>query len=435
MTTEAQAFAQLQKLTPAGAVEYLQGRKMIAQTYGWQDLWQDEHARQFTISRLTSADLLASLQDMITKSVQGDLSRRDFGRNAQQLLADAGWWGTSEVVDPATGEILKTTFDAKRLKLIYDTNTRQAHAAGQWERFQASKRTHPFLRYITKRDERVRAAHRAWDNVTLPVDDAFWNSHSPPNGWHCRCRVVAVNQADFDKGVTPNGEPMKKQPPEVMLKDWLNRRTGEVQQVPVGIDPGFGFNAGKARETALQRVVRDKLTTLEPRIGARLWKEVQPGLRSAQLLACQEMVGRVARTKRAQGAAALVHVIDQETQDALTARGVDLASAAVLMRDTELMHAMRDTKAARGAALSSEHWANLPTLLDDATPYLDTEDQALVYLIQLPERAGKVVVRLNITDKARLGDQRVRLTANFVQTGGVIDADNALEKRYVELKK
>lgn len=434
MTTEAQAFAQLQKLTPADAVEYLQGRKKIAQTFGWQDLWQDEHARQFTISRLTSADLLASLQDMITKSVQGDLSRRDFGRNAQQLLADAGWWGTSEVVDPATGEILKTTFDAKRLKLIYDTNTRQAHAAGQWERFQASKRTHPFLRYITKRDERVRAAHRAWDNVTLPVDDAFWNSHSPPNGWHCRCRLVAVNQADFDKGVTPTGEPMVKQPPEVMLKDWLNRRTGEVVQVPIGIDPGFGFNAGKARERALQRVVRDKLVNLNAPLGAALWDSVKDELQPTQLTECQAMVRTVATNKRASGQMLLVHVIDDATQAALSAQGVQLSSAAVLMRDTEVMHALRATKVARGAALPESVLADLPALLPDSDVYLDTENNTLLYAISLPGEIGKVVVRVNYSEKGRLESERVRITSNHFTTGGLIQPRELLAARYVRLK-
>lgn len=434
MTTEAQAFAQIQKLTPEGAVEYLQARKKITPTFGWQDLRQEEHAQQFTISRLTSADLLASLQDMITKSVQGDLSRRDFGRDAKQLLADAGWWGTSEVVDPATGEILKTTFDAKRLKLIFDTNTRQAHAAGQWERFQASKRTHPYLRYITKRDERVRAAHRAWDNVTLPVDDAFWNSHSPPNGWHCRCRVVAVNQADFEKGTTPNGEPMVKQPPEVMLKDWLNRRTGEVVRVPVGIDPGFGFNAGKARELALQRVVRDKLVNLNAPLGAALWDSVKKELLPTQLSECQAMVRTVATNRRASGQMLLVHVVDDATQAALSAQGVQLSSAAVLMRDTEVMHALRDSKAARGAALPESVFADLPALLPAAPVYLDTTNDTLLYVVSLPGQVGKVVVRVNYAEKGQFDGARAKLTANHVVTGGLIDASNLGATHYVRLK-
>jgi hypothetical protein len=44
-------------------------------------------------------------------------------------LSQAGWWGEKEMLDPATGEKVKTAFTPARLHLIYDTNTRQAAAA------------------------------------------------------------------------------------------------------------------------------------------------------------------------------------------------------------------------------------------------------------------------------------------------------------------
>jgi SPP1 gp7 family putative phage head morphogenesis protein len=266
-TSTAQAFAALKKLTPAEAVAYLQRRNQITLTYGWQDLWQEEHARQFTVSRLARADLLQALQDQITQSVGGDLSRRDFLRDSKTLLQQAGWWGDKEVIDPTTGEILKTTFDPTRLKLIFDTNTRMASAAGQWERIERTKRSHPYVRYITQRDDKVRPAHRAWDNVTLPVDDSFWKTHTPPNGWRCRCRIVAVSQRDYDAGRTPTGEAMKKTAPDVLMRPWLDKRSGEVKSIPTGIDPGFGYNPGMASARLQQdQMVSEKLATLSPAI-------------------------------------------------------------------------------------------------------------------------------------------------------------------------
>ena len=277
--TTAKEFAALQKLTPAEAVAYLQRRKKITETYGWQDLWQDEHARQFTVSRLARADLLQDLQDQITKSVAGDLSRRDFLNDIKVLLKKAGWWGEKEVIDPATGEILKTLFDPTRLKLIFDTNTRMAYAAGQWERIQRTKRSHPYVRYITQRDDKVRPAHRAWDNVTLPVDDAFWHTHTPPNGWRCRCRIVAVSQREYDRGRTPTGEAMKKKAPDIVMRDWLDQRSGQIRSIPTGIDPGFGYNPGmaSARELQQKQVVNDKLATLSPAIASSAEKSLRNG--------------------------------------------------------------------------------------------------------------------------------------------------------------
>ena len=267
----AQAFAALQKLTPAQAVDYLQRRNHVTNTYSWQDLWQQEHAQQFTVSRLTRVDLMQSLQDQITKSVNGDLSRRDFMRDAKALLEKSGWWGTVEVTDPATGELLKTTFDSARLKLIFDTNTSMAQAAGQWERIQQTKRSHPYLRYITQHDDKVRPAHRAWDGVTLPVDDPFWVTHFPPCGWRCRCRVVSVSQKEYDAGRTPTGGLMRKTAPDIITRDWHNPRTNQIHSVPVGIDPGFGYNPGiaSARAKAQRDLEKEKLGALSPELATK----------------------------------------------------------------------------------------------------------------------------------------------------------------------
>ena len=170
-------FARLRRLPAAGAIAYMQARAQLTVTHDWQDLWEDEHASQFTVSRLARLDLLQAVYEGIRRSVQGDLSRRDWMRDVQQLLADANWWGERRMVDPATGKVIKTVFNPMRLALVFDMNLRQAHAAGQWERAWAARRTHPYVRYVTRDDDKVRLQHCAWHNVTLPVDDAFWSEH------------------------------------------------------------------------------------------------------------------------------------------------------------------------------------------------------------------------------------------------------------------
>lgn len=271
--TAATDFAMLARLPPAGAIAYLQGRGDLTVTHSWQDLWHEEHARQFTISRLTRLDLLDTIRQSLEKSVNGELTRRDWMRDTEKLLKDAGWWGAKEVIDPAAGETVTTTFDAARLKLIFDTNTRQAAAAGQWERVQATKRTHPYLRYITKDDDRVRPAHRAWHNLVLPVDDPFWKTHWPPNGWRCRCRVVAMSQREYDSGRAPGGARFNTKPPSGETIEHINRRTGEVTEVPAGVDPGFGYNAGEARRETIKVIEKAKLRAAAPAIARAALKE------------------------------------------------------------------------------------------------------------------------------------------------------------------
>lgn len=262
MATSAQAFAALMRLSPEAALAYLKKRGLITQSWSWADLMHDEHSVQFTISRLANVALLEEMQTLITASVGGDLSRTDFMRDAKAHLQARGWWGEKTVVDPTTGREVTTTFNPARLKLIFDTNTRQAYAAGHWESIQASKRSHPYLRFITKGDDRVSESHAAWNNVTLPVDDPFWHTHTPPCRYRCRCRIVSVSQRGYDRGTTPKGAAMVKTAPPVELKDWTNPRTGEVIQVPVGVHPAFAYNPGIPRAERLQSVVLDKLSTL-----------------------------------------------------------------------------------------------------------------------------------------------------------------------------
>lgn len=439
--SDAAEFARLRRVTPAEAVAALKARGDLQISTNWQDFWHEDHAHAFTVSRLTRLDILQSFHDGLMQSVQGDLSRRDWHKNAKTLLQQTGWWGKNAVTDTATGEQVSTTFNPSRLQLIYDINLGQAAAAGQWERLQAAKRTHPYARYITKRDERVREAHRRWDNLVLPVDHPFWQAHWPPNGWRCRCRAIGVSQREYDRGLTPTGAPMKKDAPEEVLRKYTNPRTGEITDLPVGIDPGFAYNAGvahgekTARQTALMALMKDKLVAADAPLGAAFWQEAKGDLAKPLQDQWRNTVIQVVSSGKPVGSTHLVAVIDQETQEALRQRGVELSSAAVLINDHELKHAIRDPKATRSATLPVSVWEDLPRLLDKAAIYFDSQKRNLVYVIDLSENAGKVAVYMNYAEKGRLAGTRIKMTANFVRTGGLIEKYNAQEPHFEKLKE
>ncbi|MDP2783291.1 MAG: DUF3987 domain-containing protein [Sulfurimicrobium sp.] len=138
-------------------------------------------------------------------------------------------------------------------------------------------------------DERVRASHRAWDNLTLPVDHPFWHAHTPPNGWRCRCRITSMSQAEYDKGLSPTGQQLVKQAPPEEFVEWKNKRSGEMMQVPKGIDPGFDYNPGKAmaRAESLDKVAHDKLAFSENLNGAsprELWNRIVSELSPSEIM-------------------------------------------------------------------------------------------------------------------------------------------------------
>lgn len=260
-------FARLFAMPAKEAAAYLAGRGKLTETYDWRDVYGAEHAHQYTVSRLARLDLLQAVRDAVVRVTDGDLSRRDFMREVQATLEKSGWWGTKQVTDPATGEIVTTRFTPSRLTLIYDMNTRTAHAAGRWERFERNASTHPYLRYITKRDEWVRDSHAAWDGVTLPIGHPFWKTRYPPNGWRCRCRVMSMSQREYDAARGKGW--LKTQAPPDKPREWTNPRSGDTRQIPEGVDPGFDYNVGHAamRARNLEEVVQAKLASSQDLMG------------------------------------------------------------------------------------------------------------------------------------------------------------------------
>ncbi len=127
--------------------------------------------------------------------------------------------------------------------------------AGRWAQIQDNKKHQPFLQYRTAGDSRVRPMHRLWNGLIYRVDDPFWQTHYPPNGWGCRCTVRAYAQADLDEKNLQLSEPFDMQERDIVTRD------GEIKdRVPIGIDPGWDHNVGQswiAPEVALgQKLAR-----------------------------------------------------------------------------------------------------------------------------------------------------------------------------------
>jgi SPP1 gp7 family putative phage head morphogenesis protein len=252
----------------------MQERGLLAPSYNWQDIWGAEHRQMFTVAKMLRLDLLQAVFEALTSATAEGKSMREFIDGLGPRLEAEGWTGLIDILDPKSGEARKVSIDTPaRLELIYEVNTRQAYAVGRWERIVSQQRVNPYIVYRTAGDARVRLAHQAWNNVALPVNDGFWNTHFPPNGFRCRCTAYGIDDRGLDKlGVKP-----APQAPPVNYGPWTNKRTGEVLQVPQGIDPGFGSNPGKRRQAELDKAYQDKLAALPPGLrGPLLQADQQP---------------------------------------------------------------------------------------------------------------------------------------------------------------
>lgn len=87
-------------------------------------------------------------------------------------------------------EKLNSSYNKTYLEAEYEFAVSSSQMAAKWSEFSDNDRY--YLQYRTAGDTRVRQEHEALHTTTLPKDDPFWSSYTPPNGWNCRCTVVEV---------------------------------------------------------------------------------------------------------------------------------------------------------------------------------------------------------------------------------------------------
>ena len=119
-----------------------------------------------------------------------------------------------------------------QLEAIVRTQTQLAYSAGAGQLYEDPDIDEILwgYKYVTVGDDRVRDSHIALDGVTLPKDDPFWETNTPPNGWACRCQTIPIFR-----------ERKVVRPPDKVEID------GKI--VRQGADPGFGFRPSSLLRT------------------------------------------------------------------------------------------------------------------------------------------------------------------------------------------
>lgn len=218
--------------------------KLNIPTLKWDDLWKEQHARGFMIAGAYKADLLTDFRHAVDKALTRGTTLEEFRRDFDAIVARHGW-------SYKGGRNWRT-------EVIYSTNLRQSYNAGRWEQLQEPSvmEAYPYLEYRHGDSKKPRPQHLAWHGLVLHRDDPFWDMHMPQNGWGCRCSVLAATKRDWQKA---GSQGKTSAPPER-----IDPKTGE----PEGIDPGFGYNVGKAAQG--WRVLTDKFETM-PNDVAQKW--------------------------------------------------------------------------------------------------------------------------------------------------------------------
>ncbi|MDZ7862665.1 PBECR2 nuclease fold domain-containing protein [Acidovorax sp.] len=205
-------------------------RKVNLPTDGWTDIYTREHDYAFVVAGANRDAIVSDFRAAVAKAIDGGATLEDFRKDFDTIVAKHGW-------DYNGGR-------AWRSRVIYETNLAASYAAGRWQQLQAA----PFWQY-DHQDwvQNPRPEHVSWDGLVLERGHPWWESHFPPNGWFCHCKVRGLWPRDLQR----LGKSGPDQAPATNLVEHvIGQRSAigpRMVRVPEGIDPGFENAPGAAR--------------------------------------------------------------------------------------------------------------------------------------------------------------------------------------------
>ncbi len=145
--------------------------------------------------RAAKSDFSTSDAEMITRLTR-DVWQFSAAKNYQQLrdmtLALRNEEGKLREWDDYVKAVEETgvKYNKTWMRTEYNSSVAGATSAARWVEFQRDADSIPNLKYQTVGDDHVRASHQVLDGIIRPIDDEFWDTHYPPNGWGCRCEAL-----------------------------------------------------------------------------------------------------------------------------------------------------------------------------------------------------------------------------------------------------
>lgn len=466
-----QAAKNLQERIPKGLrqdqLDKIQsGGKPITSTHwNWHDTLAHQHADSFVIAKMAQADLLAKVHGSLAQARKEGISFEKWAKNITPELQKAGWWGKKETLNPKTGKMeMSQLGSVRRLRVIYHTNMRVAAMAAHYKSLKAATATHPFWRYVAVQDKKTRPSHGALHNQVFRHDHPFWETHFPPNGWLCRCTVVAESDrslrrlSDEIQRSNEGKDKADQEPlPEIVQASDVPEVTSEKvpasgplprgvkeKTVPVATfrgvrpDPGWSHNPGSmtwSRETMLA----DKIRLLPKELAKASLDQMASkdySQWSAFVNSARQQVGQTKGIAHPSGSGKrdlfAIRWMESDLLDALQrALGVPDLEPFLATDIQAAEHPVRQDKNVRPSGsrlMPLDEYLKLPQHLGRATAYLDRDEPgAVAFAAPLGGDLVKTVFRVQEQD----GRRTLRLvTSGLVKPNAFADA-----KRWPQVAK
>lgn len=151
--------------------------RVAVKKYYYNELPQQIRTLSFTVANLETLRQIQMVQRSLINAMDEGLSFKEW----------------KEQLDV---EVLKRLSEA-RLETVYRTNVNTVY--NQSTRYNAmTSNVVPYLMYSAVGDERTRPEHLELDGVVKRADSKFWDSHTPPLGFNCRCGMIPLSKEDAE---------------------------------------------------------------------------------------------------------------------------------------------------------------------------------------------------------------------------------------------
>ena len=240
-------------LAPEAAIAYFRA-KGYQIAWSWLDVWQEAHAKAFTVAGVMKLDVLQDIRSAVDTALAKGETYSEFENQLKPTLQAKGWWGRNAQIDMNTGAMAGQALTAWRLKTIFQTNLQTAYQAGRYQSFMGNVTDRPYWMYVAVMDRRTRPQHAALNGRVFRANDPFWDSFYPPNGFNCRCRVRALdddNLRERDLALSSSQGKLSKIDVPTSRQPGAPKTTVErFEYAPrkyVAPDPGWSYNPGKVK--------------------------------------------------------------------------------------------------------------------------------------------------------------------------------------------
>ncbi|EER47744.1 hypothetical protein AM305_06146 [Actinobacillus minor NM305] len=434
-------------LKPKEAIAFLEQKGYVL-GFNWHEVWQEAHAKAFTVAGVLKQDILIDIHQSLLEAQYNGIPQEEWEKQITRTLHRKGWIGdTPDLIVDENGELLGKRLIPRRLHTIYQTNMRTAERIGEYKAMREIMHLRPYWRYVAVNDKFTRPAHAQLHNSVYHADDPFWHTFYPPNGWNCRCKVIAVKKRDIEreeKWVLRETKPEDFEEYTETIGG-IDRKL-QAYRLPSGklfkTDAAFNYNAGQSHLANLGQAMLEKSISAPPKLAAiainetfkhpKLMQAIKDSFTLEVLAVSQNLEQGIARP---QGKIHHIGAILPPVVIALEREGIALESAVISIEDRVLYHALRNDKANRKQGdkrLPVDFWKDLPEMLlkpvavlrDKTSRNPETRENSLLYIFNTPK--GKVSIRFNYIENG----ERI----NSVRSGEIIlDVRTLKDKKQFDL--